>query len=199
MNKYALAAVLLLGACGGTRSNPGFNQEKFDAGDQAYVVLSASNNASPANFDVYNVFLFKNENGDTVKLSAAPTGTAQAMIPAGKWTLVEYGLYGSRNYGKTTQSVSVNFSNYVSGGFSVPAGKAIYLGNIETRITKNNTSGLKKIFNMGSSASDLEFETKLNDDFANRYELMSSVKEKTGLAVEKSLMDWSKITYDYED
>jgi hypothetical protein len=189
-----LAAIsIFLSGCGLFRPpvNPEFDKEKFAKGEQSYIVISASNNVSTANLPVSNIFLFENENGKKFRLYV--TGTRGVMVPAGNYRLMEYVLAGSKTTGNVTVGVNLNFSRYTEASFAAPAGKAVYLGKVETNITKNNTNAFKRAMNFNINVGDLEYESAVKDDFADmKQETKASFEQTSGLALEKGLLNWSK-------
>ena len=187
---FRILASLAIAACS-SRVNPKFDQAKFDTGEYAYIVLSAKNNASSKNVVAKNEFTFEDENGERIEL--AFIGTQGAMIPAGDYVLTEYRLAGSNTVGNLTFSINLNFTDYIDGGFTAPAGKVIYLGNVETTITENKTGLFKRFFNMGTSADEVEFTTEVKDDFsAMTPEKKARFEKETGRALEKGKLNWSK-------
>jgi len=194
---FFVLAPLVLAACG-SRTSLKFDQKRFDSGEYSYIVISARNNASTRNVVAENRFAFKNENGKYVELSILDT--QGFMIPAGDYRLTNYRLAGSTTQGNLTFSINLDFSPYVEGSFTAPAGRAVYLGRVETIITKNNTGTFKRIFNMGSSAADLEFETRVNDDFARMSpEKRARFENESGLTLEKGLLNWRQTELTFED
>jgi hypothetical protein len=184
---------VILSGCGLFRPpvNPEFDKEKFAKGEQAYIVISASNNVSTSNIPVSNIFLFENENGKKFELYV--TGTQGVMVPAGNYRLKEYWLAGSKTTGNVTVGVELNFSRYTEASFTAPAGKAVYLGKVETIVTKNKTNAFKKAMNFKINVGDLEYESAVKDDFAEmKQETKASFEQTSGLALEKGLLNWSK-------
>ncbi|EYC52924.1 hypothetical protein AZ34_13225 [Hylemonella gracilis str. Niagara R] len=183
----------ILSGCGLFRPpvNPEFDKEKFAKGEQSYVVISASNNVSTSNIPVSNIFLFENENGKKFELYV--TGTQGVMVPAGNYRLKEYWLAGSKTTGNVTVGVELNFSRYTEASFTAPAGKAIYLGKVETIVTKNKTNAFKRAMNFKINVGDLEYESTVKDDFAEMTPVAKAAFEQTsGLTLEKGVLNWSK-------
>lgn len=171
--------------------NPEFDKEKFEKGEQSYIVISASNNVSTSNIPVSNIFLFENENGKKFRLYV--TGTRGVMVPAGNYRLMEYVLAGSKTTGNVTVGVNLNFSRYTEASFAAPAGKAVYLGKVETIVTKNNTNAFKRAMNFNINVGDLEYESTVKDDFAEMTPVAKATFEQTsGLTLEKGVLNWSK-------
>ena len=194
----SMLIIFMFVACAATTPSSAkvFNKEEFDKGGYTYVIISAVNNASTTTTSLLNVtrtviahnfFEFTNEKGQRIEFSIDEN--AGIMIPAGNYTLTRYELWGS----KGNLRIDLDFSNDVYGSFKAPAGKAIYLGTVETIITKNNKDLFKKIFNIRTTTSDIEFETHVNDDFLDmksKYEM--KVEKESGLPLEKGKLNWMR-------
>lgn len=196
-NKVSLVLVaaisIILSGCGLFRPpvNPEFDKEKFAKGEQSYIVISESNNTTSQNIPVGSYFVFENEKGKEIKLYVI--GAQGAMVPAGNYRLKEYWLSGSKTTGNVTVGVNLNFSRYTEASFAAPAGKAVYLGKVETIVTKNNTNAFKKAMNFNINVGDLEYESTVKDDFAEmKQETKASFEQTSGLTLEKGLLNWNK-------
>lgn len=137
---------------------PRFSDEIYSKGGKAYVILDAYNNV-PANFTVYNYFIFENENGEEfrVEVGAEPK---VFMLSPGKYVLKNFSLYGSVSHGNTTSSVDLDFDDKIEGEFTVGAGESVYLGKHNLVITKVNRRLFSKL-----DVNDIEFEAKVLNDY----------------------------------
>jgi hypothetical protein len=184
-----LAAALLSSCASGNRFR--FNQKIYDKGGKAYIVLGAGNNASHADIPVNNYFIFQNERGERVSFTIGNEQTLSFIVNPGTYKLIKYYLFGEVNYfGGVKHSITINFTNYVEGGFSVKEGDALYLGYVYTGIEDNAKNTWKRFFNFSINPKDISYETqpqdRLNDALKEQFD------KESGKSVQKILLDWKK-------
>ena len=184
-----LAAALLSSCASANRHR--FNQKVYDKGGKAYIVLGAGNNASHADIPVDNYFIFQNEKGERISFIIKNEETLSFIVNPGTYKLIKYYLFGEVNYfGGIKHSITINFTNYIEGGFSVKEGDALYLGYAYMGIEDNAKNTWKRFFNFSINPKDISYETQIQDRLPDSSKEQYDKEAKK--PVQKSPLDWKK-------
>jgi hypothetical protein len=187
-----LCMFIIICGCGGTFSGKFiFKNDVYKKGEKAYIVLGAVNNANNKDFDVNNFFIFKSKTGGKIKLFVKNGETTSFMINPGEYKLISYSIYGGVTYGTATKYVDLDFSKGVEGNFKIERGEAIYLGFVNTKITKVKRNLFKKIFNFGvNTEQEIQYETTVENLFEkidkNKFE------REVGKNLQVELLNWRR-------
>jgi len=187
MKKITILAALLMTACLGSKEDYSFKPEEFAKGDKAYVYISAKNDVKSSEFKVEEYFTFKNNKGKKVKLSQPGEKGTGYMIPAGKYTSVEFSLYGGRQYGNATKYINLPLDS-MKGEFEVGPGEVAYLGHIDTKIIKVERNAFEKVFNRPIGEKDITYTSVVEDKFDELDK--AAIEKTTGRKIAKRLMKW---------
>ncbi|MDR2860957.1 MAG: hypothetical protein LBV07_00155 [Syntrophobacterales bacterium] len=185
-NVTALVFVLMFVFACSSYINVAYNKKIFEQGNKAYVVVGAKNNHPPVNDrrTVYSYMYFKNKQNEEIILKVS--GVQSFMIPPGEYTLTSFKL-GDYIDGSSL-ATWVDIKDRIEGNFFVSAGEAIYLGEVNTLVTKNVK---RAIIGKNYPDSEVEFTTSI----ANNFENIERRKFETecGKSLIPRIMTWNKL------
>ncbi len=180
-----LSLTLTLFACSSSYINVAFNKKAYAQGNKAYVVVGATNNHPPVNDrrTVYSYMTFRNTQNEQIILKV--DGVQSFMIPPGDYTLTYFKL-GDYVDGSSL-ATWVDIKDRIEGHFSVSAGDAIYLGDVNTLVTKSVKNAV-----VGKSYpdSEVEFTTSITNNFDN---LDKKFEAECGKTITPKIMTWNKL------
>lgn len=200
-NIFALIAVFCLSACN-LPSIPGdtalrkaeftFNEEVFDKGGRALVILEAYNNV-PARVQMNNYFVFKNDqtgkpyNSFQIAIDNK-SGFNYVMLVPGTYRLTNYNLYGFQRSGNYTATASIDYKARYEASFTVNPGDVVYLGKIENRThLGKKTSGF-----FGPEKRQAASQVVVVDNYAKLPpNYISLIESYTGKTIETKLLNWT--------
>ncbi len=176
--------LLTLSACS-SYINVAFKEKTYAQGHKAYVVVGAKNDHPPVNDrrTVYSYMTFKNQQNEQVILKV--DGVQSFMIPPGDYTLTCFTL-GDFIEGSSL-ATWVDIKDRIEGHFSVSAGDAVYLGEVNTLVTKNVRHA---IIGKEYPDSEVEFTTAITNNFTD---LDKKFEAQCGKTITPQIMTWNKV------
>ncbi|MDR0466954.1 MAG: hypothetical protein LBH94_06315 [Deltaproteobacteria bacterium] len=186
MKKILVLAALLLVGCG--RWQP-LDAEKLAKDKQAYVVLSAENNAIFMTYPLYDALYIKKSEGELIALDNLSSKPSGHVIPAGKHNIVAICLHREIRHEYAIDSIKISVLD-INGGIEVEPGDVVYLGHIDTNITKTEVETKKLPFLAYKSSTSLySLNYALLKDRFDELDA-ESIERATGKKITKKLLLW---------
>ena len=180
-----LMIIVTLSSCS-SYINVAFNKKAYEQGNKAYVVVGAKNNHTPINDKrtVYSYMHFKNQKNEVIILKV--DGVQSFIIPPGDYALTKF-ILGDFIEGSSL-ATWVDINDRIEGNFTVSAGDAVYLGEVNTLVTKYVRGA-----SIGKSYpdSETEFTTSITNNFDNLDR--GKFETECGKVLTPMIMTWNKV------